>query len=343
MKAAVLSGIRSIDIREFPDPKLSSPTDVLLRVAMVGICGTDFHYYRQGRVGDQAIKYPSLIGHECVAVVEKIGDQVTRVRPNDCVVVDPAVSCGHCDQCKAGRSHTCLNLHFLGFPGQMEGCLCEFIVIPEKNCYLIEGELTLLQGTLVEPLSIGVYGIELLKELEAKTIGILGCGPIGLSVLLVAQIACIQSISVTDKIQERLTIALNNGACWAGNPEELDVVAGIKKQAGELDVVLECCGDQQALDQGVDLLKPGGKLLILGIPDQSRVSFDINKLRRKEISIQNVRRQNRCTQKAIDLIASKKVSVDFMLTHTFPLERTKEAFEIAANYRDGVIKVMITP
>ena len=343
MKAAMLTGIRTIDVREFPDPKLSSPTDVLLRVEIVGICGTDFHYYRHGRVGNQAIKYPSLIGHECVAVVEKIGDQVTRVSPNDCVAADPAVSCGHCDQCEAGRPHTCLNLRFLGFPGQMEGCLCEFIVMPERNCHPIEGKLNLSQGALVEPLSIGVYSVDLLKELKVKTIGILGCGPIGLSVLLAAQASGIRSISVTDKIQDRLTAALHNGACWAANPEELDVVAGIRKHAGELDAVFECCGDQEALDQAVDMLKPGGNLLILGIPDEIRVTFDINKLRRKEISIQNVRRQNQCTQRAIDLIDSKKVNVDFMATHTFSLEKTQEAFEIAANYRDGVIKAMITP
>ena len=343
MKAAVLTGIRTIDVREFPNPKLSSPTDVLLRVGIVGICGTDFHYYHHGRVGNQAIKYPSIIGHECVAVAEKIGDQVTRISPNDCVAVDPAVSCGHCDQCEAGRPHTCLNLRFLGFPGQMEGCLSELIVMPERNCHSIEDKLNLSQGALVEPLSIGVYSVDLLKELKVKTIGILGSGPIGLSVLLAAQVSGIRSISVTDKIPDRLTAALSNGACWAANPEELDVVAEIKKQAGELDAVFECCGDQKALDQAVDMLKPGGNLLILGIPDQTRVTFDINKLRRKEISIQNVRRQNRCTQRAIDLIASKKVSVDFMATHTFSLEKTQEAFEIAANYRDGVIKAMITP
>jgi L-iditol 2-dehydrogenase len=343
MKAAVLTGIRTIEVREFPNPKLSSPKDVLLRVGMVGICGTDSHYYQHGRVGNQAIQYPSIIGHECAAVVEKIGDQVIGVKPNDCVAVDPAVSCGHCNQCEANRPHTCLNLRFLGFPGQMQGCLCEFIIMPESNCYPIEGKLNVSQGALVEPLSIGVYSVELLKQLEAESVGILGCGPIGLSVLLAAQASGIRSICVTDRIQERLAAALNNGACWAGNPEEIDVVAGIKKQAGELDAVFECCGDQEALNQAVDMLKPGGMLLILGIPDQSRVSFDISKLRRKEIRIQNVRRQNRCTQKAIDLIASRKVSVDFMATHTFPLERTGDALEIASHYRDGVIKAMIAP
>jgi len=182
-----------------------------------------------------------------------------------------------------------------------------------------------------------------LKNLETKAIGILGCGPIGLSVLLAAQVAGIRSIYVTDKIHERLAAARNNGASWAGNPEESDVVAEIRKIGNELDAVFECCGDQEALDQAVDLIKPGGKLLILGIPEQDRVSFDINKLRRKEISIQNVRRQKRCTQEAIDLIASKKANVDFMATHTFSLERTQEAFKIVAHYRDGVIKAMITP
>jgi threonine dehydrogenase-like Zn-dependent dehydrogenase len=108
-----------------------------------------------------------------------------------------------------------------------------------------------------------------------------------------------------------------------------------------LDAVFECCGDQAALDQAVNLLRPGGKLMILGIPVPDRISFDIHRLRRKEISLINVRRQRRCVSETIGLIKDRKVDVRFMATHEFSLEETAQAFELVAGYSDGVIKAII--
>jgi len=341
MKAAVLTSIGQIEIREVAEPEIISPTDVLLRIRRAGICGSDVHYYGAGRIGDQVVRYPFTVGHECSAVVEKTGDEVTRIKKGDRVAVDPAVACGTCDQCRSGRKHTCRSLRFLGCPGYIEGCLCEFIVMPEENCFPLSENVTFDGGALVEPLAIGVYAVDFLRVRNIENISILGCGPIGLSVLLAAGAAGIRQISATDKVPERLTAARKAGANWAENPDESGIVQDIVKSQGEMDAVFECCGDQAALDQAIDLLKPGGELLILGIPDSDRISFDIGKLRRKEIRLQNVRRQNRCTAKAIELIASQRIDVDFMTTHTFSLEETQMAFDLVSEYRDGVIKAMI--
>ena len=342
MKAAVLTGIRSIELKEVPCPQLKKDTDVLLKPGAVGICGSDLHYYLSGRIGDQTVEYPFIVGHECAAAVEKTGAGVTHLKRGDRVVVDPAISCGMCSQCLMGRPNTCENLLFLGCPGQMEGCLSEFIVVPEENCYKIRGDTTLKQGALIEPLSIGVYSVKLLNKTGVKTAGILGSGPIGLSVLLAARASGISSVYMTDKIDERLDAARNAGADWAGNTDKIDVVEDINAREPDLlDAVFECCGDQAAVDQAVELLKPGGKLMILGIPELERISFDVHKMRRKEICIQNVRRQNDCIQSAIDLVETRRVDVGFMATHSFSLEDSGEAFELAADYRDGVVKAMI--
>ena len=338
----MLTGIRIMEIRNIPTPDISSSKDVLLRVGMAGVCGSDVHYFRHGRSGGQDVEFTWIVGHECAAVVEKVGTHVTHVSPEDRVAVDPAVSCGDCDQCREGRPNTCRNLRFLGFPGPIEGCLCEFIVLPEENCFKIDDRLSLSQGVLVEPLSIGIYAVDFIEKKEVGAIGILGCGPIGLSVMQAALAQDMHRIYATEKIPERLETAHKKGAVWTGNPEEMDIVSEIWKQTGGLDAVFECCGDQEALDQAINLLKPGGTLLILGIPEKECVSFDAHKLRRKEIRIQNVRRQNECTQRAIDLIASKKVDIDFMATHTFSLEEAQQAFELVAEYGDGVIKAMIS-
>jgi len=342
MKAARLTGRKRIEIQTVPEPKLNNANEVLLRIKAVGLCGSDVHYFCHGRIGDQQLQYPFTVGHECAAVVERTGAAVTRLSVGDRVAIDPAVSCRICDQCRAGRPHTCRNLLFLGCPGQLEGCLSEFIVMPEKNCYLLPETMNFTQGVLSEPLAIGIYAVEFLRHKKVKNIGILGTGPIGLSVLLAARAAGVKSIYATDKIASRQTYALNAGAVWVGNPDRSDIAKEILDKTQGLDAVFECCGDQSALDQAAKVLNSGGILLILGIPEIDRISFDISKLRRQELIIQNIRRQNDTTQKALGQIANKKIHVDFMATHEFPLEKCQDAFDTVAEYKDGVIKALIT-
>jgi threonine dehydrogenase-like Zn-dependent dehydrogenase len=176
---------------------------------------------------------------------------------------------------------------------------------------------------------------------DAK-VGILGAGPIGLSVLLPARVQGAEKIYVTDRIDDRVEVAKKVGADWAGNPDTQNIVEDIlKEEPNGLDVVFECCGQQEALDEAIELLKPGGKLMLIGIPAVDKVSFSIDKLRRKEICVQNVRRQVDCVQKALDMIDDKEIDVDFMATHHFTFDKTKDAFDLVANYKDGVIKAMI--
>jgi len=151
-----------------------------------------------------------------------------------------------------------------------------------------------------------------------------------------------KTIYVTDKLKYRTVAAKKAGATWAGNPDNQNVVEAIlKREPLGIDAVFECAGEQSTLDEAVDLLKPGGRLVLIGAPRFERVSFLIDKIRRKEITIVNIRRQNGCTGRAIDLIASHKVDIDFMITHRFKFEDAQEAFETVAGYRDGVIKALI--
>jgi L-iditol 2-dehydrogenase len=342
VKAIVLTGIRQMKMANVPEPTIKKDDEVLLKVEVVGVCGSDVHYYETGRIGSQIVKYPFVVGHECAATVKAVGRTVTRVKAGDGVVVDPAITCNNCDQCKRGRKNTCRNLKFLGCPGQAGGCLCEYIVMPEDCCFPIDDKITFEHGVLCEPLAIGIYTVRQAHLLENTDIAILGSGPIGLSCLVSAVAENANACYVTEKIGERVKAAKKNGASWVGNPNKEDVVKEILRQepAG-VDVVFECAGQQETIDQAVELLKPGGKLMLIGIPRLERISFRIDKIRRKEITIVNVRRQNDCTQKAIDLIASGKVNVDFMITHRFKLAQTQQAFDMVAGYHDGVIKALI--
>jgi L-iditol 2-dehydrogenase len=342
MKAMMLTGIREMEMREVPTPSILNDHDVLIRMKTLGVCGSDIHYYVSGKIGSQVVKYPFTVGHEGAGEVESVGKGVTRVKRGDRIAIEPAMPCWECDQCKVGRPHTCRKLRFLGCPGQAEGSLSEFIVMPETSCIPIPDSLSYDQAAISEPLAIGVYAVRQSIPMKGAKVGILGFGPIGMSVLLPAVALGAKEVYVTDKIEARLQIARSSGAVLTANPDKENVVEKISgKVPGLLDVVFECCGKQEAIDQAVDLLKPGGKLMIIGIPEFDRWSFPVDKSRHKELTIQNVRRQNDAVHPALEMMENGIVSVEAMATHRFSFRDAKAAFDLVAGYKDGVMKAMI--
>jgi L-iditol 2-dehydrogenase len=311
-------------------------------MTVLGICGSDIHYYTLGRIGSQKVKYPFTVGHEGAGIVVEVGQAVKRVKPGDTIAIEPAMPCRECDQCLAGRHHTCRKLKFLGCPGQAEGCLMEYIVMPEESCFPLSGKLIPDHGSISEPLAIGVYAVKKSCGVKGLKIGIFGYGPIGMSVMLAAKAQGADNIFVTDKIDERLAISLKEGAIFTGNPIKENIVEKIRQREPlELDLVFECCGQQEALDQAIEVLKPGGKLIVVGIPEFDRWSMSVEKTRRREISLQFIRRQVDCVIPALEMMKSGLISVDNMVTHRFSFARTKEAFDLVADYKDGVMKAMI--
>jgi L-iditol 2-dehydrogenase len=338
MKAALLTGIRELEIRDVPRPSIAHPEDVLLRVEAVGVCGSDLHYYKTGRIGGQVIRFPERVGHECAGTVVEAGPAVKGLEPGTRVAVDPLVNCGCCDQCLAGRPHTCRRQNFLGCPGQAPGAFAEYLVMPAHCCYPAPQGMGAAEAALAEPLSIGVYARRLAAAPRNAKIAILGSGPIGLCTLLAEPCTAY----MTDLIDERLDLARRSGAVWTGNPDRIDAVAAIREREPlGVDFVFECAGRQRAIDDAVPLLKPGGSLVIVGIPEEDRLSFDIHNLRRKEIRILNVRRQNGCVAPALDLLSSNPEAFAPLVTHHFDLGETKQAFDLVAGYCDGVVKAMV--
>jgi L-iditol 2-dehydrogenase len=214
--------------------------------------------------------------------------------------------------------------------------------MPASSCFSLPENLTYDQGALSEPLAIGVYATGLSGLFQGAKVGILGSGPIGISVLLPALTLGAEKVYMTDIIDARLSIASELGAHWTGNPDKSDIVKEIiHQEKTQLDVVFECCGKQEAVDQAIQLLKPGGRLMIVGIPSFSRWSFDVDILRRKEIDIQHVRRQNESVETTLEMISDGRLKPGRMQTHTFTFSQVKEAFEMVAGYNDGVMKAMI--
>ncbi len=342
MRAMVLTGIRQMEMITLPNPKIINDTDVLIKMQRVGVCGSDIHYYTTGKIGSQVVEYPFPVGHEGAGIVTQIGNAVTSVKIGDEIAIEPAMPCWNCDQCNVGRPHTCRNLKFLGCPGQADGCLSEYIVMPETSCFPLEGNMNLDDGALSEPLAIGVYAVKQSISMPGAAIGILGFGPIGMSVLLPAKAQGASSIFVTDKIDDRLAMARSLDVDYAGNPYQEDVVAKVAEiEPNMLDVVFECCGKQDALDNAIDLLKPGGKLIMIGIPTFDQWKLSADKGRRKEITYTNIRRQNHALEPTLEMMKNNVFDARKMVTHRYNFAQTKEAFDLVDNYADGVMKVMI--
>ena len=215
-------------------------------------------------------------------------------------------------------------------------------MLPAENCFAIPETLSLDQAAFVEPLSIALHAVRLADLRPGVRLGITGAGPIGLGVLLCAKALAQGTAYVTDLLDSRLEAARRCGANWTANASRDDVVSAIaEREPFGLDVVFECSGDMACVDQAIKLLAPGGTLVLLGIPSPRRASFDVHGMRRKELTFKSVRRQRHCVAPVVELIAEGRIDPDPLLTHRFPLAQTREAFELVAAYRDGVIKAMV--
>ncbi len=343
MQTVFLTGIKKMELSSTGVPEIMSADEVKIQMKAIGVCGSDVHYYSVGKIGTQVVSYPFPVGHECSGIVVETGSNVKRIKNGDLVVIDPSVHCGKCDQCLAGRPHTCRNNRFLGCPGQLDGCLSEYIVMPEFCCFPVTGRMNPVQAALIEPFSIGIYAVRLAEiRIQNPSVALFGAGPIGLSVLFKLLADGITNIGIIEPLNYRLTKALEIGARYGINPSDALVESElIKNEPMLVDYVFEASGEQKAVDDAVKCLKPGGKLILIGIPPSGVYTFDMDLMRRKEISVVNVRRQNHCVEEAIELAISKKADIEKMVTHHFTLDKTPEAFEMVEAYKDNVIKAII--
>ncbi len=345
MKQAYLTGPRRFDVREAPEPGEIGPHEAAVRLKAVGICGSDLHYFAEGRIGSQVVEYPFTIGHECAGVVERVGRAVTRVAAGDRVAIDPAMPCGQCEWCRKGRENVCPRMRFLGCPGQAEGALKQVLVMPERCLFRLPESLGFDEGAVLEPAAICAYAVAQSRLAPDETVAVLGSGPMGLLTLACASASGRRQAFATDLVPERVEAARRFGADAALNRREVDVVGTILDETGGrgVDVVYECAGEQDTVDQAVQIAAPGGRVSIIGIPAGPRIELAADLVRRKELLIINVRRQNRTVERTIELAAAGAVPVGKLVTHHFPLERVGEAFELVAGYRDGVLKAIVQP
>ena len=347
MLAARLHGPADIRVEEIPAPGLPPPGYVSLRVKAVGICGSDLHTYRHARIGDTHLAGPLVLGHEFAGVVEAVGDncldgELQPLRVGTRVAVDPAQACGQCELCERGHPNLCLNLRFCGLSPD-DGALCQSIHVPARTCFPLPDGFDETTGVLLEPLGVAIHAIDLAKIRVGDRVAILGAGPIGLCILQLARLAGADAVMVTDRFTWRLELAQRLGATTVWNCDTVDPVDAVRQAtAGRgVDVAIEAAWCDHSVGEAAEMLVHGGRLVVAGIPDDDRLVFKHSTARRKGLSIFMVRRMKHAYPRAIRLVQRGAVDLISLVSHRFPLAKTGEAFAMNADYRDGVVKIIV--
>lgn len=329
MKAVRLHGVGDLQIHEEAAP-VKGAGEKLVRIKSVGICGSDLHWFTEGGIGDATLKRPLVLGHEFAGETED-GQRVA---------VEPAISCGSCEFCLQGHPNLCPHVVFAGH-GVQDGALRECITWTEHNLFPMPDSFTYEDGVMLEPLGVAIHSVDLGKLKTGMTVGVFGCGPIGLLIIQLARHMGATDIIATDILPHRVEAAKSLGAhhaLLAGDRSELEETRAATQGRG-IDVVFEAAGEQDAVDAAFEAVIPGGKVVLVGIPGNDQTSFNAGVARRKGLTIKMVRRMKHTYPRAIDLVAKGLVDVRSLVTHRFPLERTTEAFQ-AASRREG-LKVVV--
>jgi len=325
-----LHAVGDIRISEVPVPA-PEPGMSLVRVTAVGICGSDLHWWGEAGIGDATLRQPLILGHEAAGVI------VEGPRNGERVAIDPAVPCGACRSCRDGHRNLCTHTKFAGHGGY-DGVMRDFMAWPSELLHSLPDALTDAEGSLLEPLGVAIHALDLGHVRLGASVAVVGCGPIGLLLTVVLRAAGVGSVAAFDPLPHRLEAAARLGADVVTDP----VRVTRRDLADEgVDVAFEMAGTSEAVQLAMAMVRPGGRVVLGGIPSDDRTTFQASVARRKGLTIAMVRRMNEVYPRAINLAAEKRVDLARLVTHRFPLEKAPEAFAAAAQ-RVG-LKVIIEP
>jgi L-iditol 2-dehydrogenase len=329
MNVLRLHGTHDLRLHTEPSP-VPQAGEQLLRVSAVGICGSDLHWFSEQGIGDAKLTKPLVLGHEFAAVI------ATGQR----VAVEPALSCGKCEFCEHGHPNLCPEVRFAGHGG-IDGALREYMAWDEKALFPIPDSLTDEDGAMLEPLGVAIHSVDLAHLKAGMTVGVFGCGPIGLLIIQLARLSGATRIVATDKLPHRVATAKACGAhdvfLTDGQPNVSPILAATLKRG--VDVAFEVAGDQGAVDDAFAATVPGGKVILTGIPGNDQTTFSAGVARRKGLTVKMVRRMKLTYPRAIELVSQGLVDVRSLVTQRFPLAQATEAFTIAER-REG-LKVIV--
>lgn len=335
MKAVRIHGIGDVRLHQEPTPE-PTPGHPLVRVTSVGLCGSDRHWFVDGSIGDAVVERPLVLGHELAGVIE------SGPRSGQTVAIDPAIPCEHCDPCDRGFTHLCTDLRFAGH-GETDGGLREYVTWPEENLIDVPAEFSPDETALLEPLCVGLHALSLTRFETGSDVGVFGCGPIGLILIQLLLDAGVGTVFATDVLDHRIAAAEEAGARVfdARDPKHVGEILSAAS-GNALDVTFDASGDDGAMDSAIATVRPGGRVVLAGIPDGDRTTFKASTARRKGLTLLLSRRAKaEHYPQAVRLLSESRVNLSSLVTNRLPLERAEEGFRELAD-RVG-IKVIIDP
>jgi L-iditol 2-dehydrogenase len=349
MKCAVLYGIEDLRIEERTVPS-PGPGEVLVQVQRVGVCGSDVHYYKQGRIGDYVVREPMILGHESAGTIAAVGKGVERHRAGDRVAVEPGHTCGTCAYCRSGHYNLCPDVVFMATP-PVDGAMAEYVVWPESFVYALPDSLSFEQGAMMEPLAVGLWAVERGQVRPGASVAIFGCGPIGLLTLQAARVAGAATLICVDIEPSRLQRAMQLGATLTIDARQDDAVQEIRRLAAGMsgmpeahsgvDVAFETAGSVVTTRNALAATRPGGVAVLTGLPSNPMVELDLVSAASKEIDIRGQFRYANRYPPALALTAAGRIDVASLVTHHFALAEAEQALRFADERKDVAVKVMV--
>lgn len=316
--------------------------DVLVRIRAIGICGSDLHYFSRGALGACKVEYPYILGHEAAGIVEAVGAKVRGLQPGDRVTMEPGVPCFRCEFCRRGLYNLCPDMRFWATP-PYDGCLVDYVAHPAAFTYKLPDNVSLRDGALVEPLAVGLSACDKGDIRLGETVVILGSGCIGLVTLLAAKARGAARIVITDVVESRLRVAERLGGV-AINAGERDPVAEVMALTGGrgADVVVDCCGISQTVQQALKIAAPFGRVVLVGLGEDVINGIVMSDIADKELTIAAIHRYRNQYPTALNAISSGAIDIGGIVSNEYRFEDTPRAFaECIQNMRDVVKGVIL--
>jgi L-iditol 2-dehydrogenase len=319
MRASVMTGVESLQIEERPIPA-PGPHEVQIEVAAVGVCGSDVHYYRHGRIGDFIVNDPMILGHELSGRITAVGEGVDPARIGQRVAVEPQHPCRRCKQCKAGRYNLCPEMQFYATP-PIDGAFCKYVVIDEDFAHAVPDSMSDDAAALLEPLSVAITTMRKAGIVPGSSILIAGAGPIGVICAQAARAFGAARIVVTDLLESRREKALAFGATEVLDPTAVDVSA-----IEPVDAFVDATGVPVAVVSGIKAVGPAGRVVLVGM-GADEYALPVSHIANNEITLTGVFRYTDTWPAAIHLVQSGAVDLDAMVTGRYDLEHVADALD----------------
>ena len=341
MKAAVMTGIKQVELMEYPMPPVGDD-DVLVQVECCGVCGSDLHYYEFGRIGDLVVEKPMILGHECAGRVVRFGKNVTGLSAGDLVAIEPGYTCGKCEYCRSGRYNLCEKVVFMATP-PYDGAFCEYVSYPAEVVFKLPPEMDAVEGALLEPLNVGFHAARQGEACVGKSAAVLGSGCIGLCTVMALTAMGVREIYVADVLEKRLQMAEKVGALATINAAKENTVERVLALTGGkgVDIVIETAGAAATGKQTVELAKRGGTIVMVGLAPNSVYPFDFGTFINHELTMRSVFRYRNLYPVTIEAVRRLHLPLKEIVTDEFDLAHANEGLTYCVEHKDKTVKAII--